>query len=512
MADYVDTPKRLPRPHRLGDRGDPQRDHVRAAAQAHGLDDRGLPRRRQRPAGPKPSNAGDNLFITSDWDNDPMFAGAGPLRLPEAGRLPRRHRQGRSRSAPRCTPPTRSAARARDTSIITFGSATCRADGVAGYAALRARPASTCRRTSPATCGCRYYVERDKVYDTLQLPGQPLPGDRRPLRRRPRPGAPGRRHLGHRRGARHHGPTRTGAASSSRLPGVDKAAHMWGGVNDPEPTGAGYDPMTHLDFAAATADAQVGPDHGRARGERRARQHARRAHRRPRLGRRGDGHFHGTACRSPTTASTTGTTATSRTTSTYNSRRRRCSRWSTPGNVGLSYSDSSLNVWLIDQSPAKVAEAAAIMEEHARTSPPCGAATATTSPLVSPVRYDLMTTRAERQWFDQHAQELVDTQAAAYGPDLIATLPDNTTYSVAGDHGGIQRAAQQIPIVFAGAGLSSKDVKRSGAVGRHHADDPQGDGHHADRRHGRSGLPAAVGEVALAGRLPRGARLGLAGA
>ena len=78
---------------------------------------------------------------------------------------------------------------------------------------------------------------------------------------------------------------------------------------------------------------------------------------------------------------------------------------------------------------------------------------------VSPVKYDLMTTEAERQWFDQHAQELVDTQAAPYGPDLIATLPDNTTYSVAGDHGGIQRRAQQIPIVFAGAGVGSRDLR-----------------------------------------------------
>jgi hypothetical protein len=69
-----------------------------------------------------------------------------------------------------------------------------------------------------------------------------------------------------------------------------------------------------------------------------------------------------------------------------------------------------------------------------------------------------MATKAERQWYAKHAQELVDTQAASYGPDLIATLPDDTTYSVAGDHGGIQRAAQEIPIVFAGAGLSSKDI------------------------------------------------------
>jgi hypothetical protein len=77
---------------------------------------------------------------------------------------------------------------------------------------------------------------------------------------------------------------------------------------------------------------------------------------------------------------------------------------------------------------------------------------------VSPIRNDLMT-KAERKWFNQHAQELVDTQAADYGPELVATLADDTTYSVAGDHGGIQRATQQIPIVFAGGGLSSKDIK-----------------------------------------------------
>ena len=131
--------------------------------------------------------------------------------------------------------------------------------------------------------------------------------------------------------------------------------------------------------------------------------------------------------------------------------------------------------------------------------------------LVSPVRYDLMTTKAERQWFDKHAQELVDTQAAPYGPDLIATLPDNTTYSVAGDHGGIQRAAQEIPIVFAGAGLSGKDVKapvRSvdimptilKAMGITPTAPMDGVAYP---------LPMAK---TLAGRLPKGARLGLAGA
>ena len=78
---------------------------------------------------------------------------------------------------------------------------------------------------------------------------------------------------------------------------------------------------------------------------------------------------------------------------------------------------------------------------------------------VSPVRWDRMKGGGEKNWFKDHAQELVDTQAAAYGPDLIATLPDDTTYSVAGDHGGIQRAAQRIPIVFYGGGTSAKDIR-----------------------------------------------------
>ncbi len=77
---------------------------------------------------------------------------------------------------------------------------------------------------------------------------------------------------------------------------------------------------------------------------------------------------------------------------------------------------------------------------------------------VTPVRYDRMGT-AEAAWFDAKAQELVDTQAAAYGPDLVATLPDNTTYSVLGDHGGIQRSTQQVPIVFAGSYLSHRDLE-----------------------------------------------------
>lgn len=96
---------------------------------------------------------------------------------------------------------------------------------------------------------------------------------------------------------------------------------------------------------------------------------------------------------------------------------------------------------------------------------------------VSPVRWDRMQ-GAEKLWFSRKAQELVDTRAAAHGPDLIATLPDDTTYSVLGDHGGIRQHVAPGPA-------------RGGAVGRHHADDPACDGYRTVRPDGRHRLRAA---------------------
>jgi arylsulfatase A-like enzyme len=128
------------------------------------------------------------------------------------------------------------------------------------------------------------------------------------------------------------------------------------------------------------------------------------------------------------------------------------------GNVGLSYSDSMLRVWLKDQSRPRVDEAAAAMQTMADVTA-VWRRNGDHYDRVTPVRWDRMRSIGERWWFLSKAQELVDTEAADYGPDLIATLPDDTTYSVAGDHGGIQRAAQQIPIVFAGGALSGRDLR-----------------------------------------------------
>jgi arylsulfatase A-like enzyme len=68
-------------------------------------------------------------------------------------------------------------------------------------------------------------------------------------------------------------------------------------------------------------------------------------------------------------------------------------------------------------------------------------------------------TGRERGWWEQHAQEIVDTMAAPYAADVVGMLRDNTSYGVAGDHGGAQQPVQEIPIVFAGAGVGKHDSK-----------------------------------------------------
>ena len=47
----------------------------------------------------------------------------------------------------------------------------------------------------------------------------------------------------------------------------------------------------------------------------------------------------------------------------------------------------------------------------------------------------------------------------AYSADVCGPPRDNTSYGVAGDHGGAQQPVQEIPIVFAGAGVGKKDSK-----------------------------------------------------
>jgi arylsulfatase A-like enzyme len=66
----------------------------------------------------------------------------------------------------------------------------------------------------------------------------------------------------------------------------------------------------------------------------------------------------------------------------------------------------------------------------------------------------------EKIWFLLHGDELVDTMAEPTGPDVVGLLKTDVTYGVMGDHGGHNRLIQNIPMVFYGPGVSSKDSRR----------------------------------------------------
>ena len=202
MEDGVDTPQRLPRPHRLGHRRDAQRDHLGHAAQAHGLDQRGLPRRRRRPRRParRPLHH-QQLRPTRRW-SPLQNARRLPAPVATTSTTPARS----SRSAPRRTPPTGSAApgSAEHLDDHLRQRPTCGTDPQR-HALPDARSASNVPAYFSTACGSRWLVQRDTIYDTGQFPAQlyPATDDRYVVGRRP--GTPGRRRLGHRRRAQDHG-------------------------------------------------------------------------------------------------------------------------------------------------------------------------------------------------------------------------------------------------------------------------------------------------------------------
>ncbi len=298
-------------------------------------------------------------------------------------------------------------------------------------------------------CG-RYYVDSSKtlVYDTDQSPARlyPLDGNRYTVGLDP----------AHQGGdvwaadaamaSMDNEPDWSGVFVT--LPGVDKAAHMWGSVDDD----GGDVPMTHLAAAAQVADEQVGrivqhlkdtgqyddtlvvltADHGSVPAR----------------------HFYGTDD-GVTDRGFFNWYYGDLENDSYLDPQPALQPLVDTGNVAMSYSDSMLRAWLVNQSPAKVREAVRAMRGLPGVSAVWvrdGSRFRRATPVQGPM------SRAERAWFDSKAQGLLDSTAAPYGADVIATLLDDTTYSVAGDHGGIQRRTQQIPIVFAGGGVGSKDL------------------------------------------------------
>lgn len=122
------------------------------------------------------------------------------------------------------------------------------------------------------------------------------------------------------------------------------------------------------------------------------------------------------------------------------------------GNVAFTYQDGHIAVWLADRSGPKVTEA---VNELAKLPDVIATYSRNGARYAERTRDLSGTTPAERAWFNGNAQRLIDTMAASdgNGPDVVGLLRDDTSYGVAGDHGGHQKPVQRIPIVFDWPGL-----------------------------------------------------------
>jgi predicted AlkP superfamily pyrophosphatase or phosphodiesterase len=395
---------------------------------------------------------GKNYWVTSDWTRDQMFAVQQHVGYPHLADYLHAFRPD---SKVITISPKAYAAwafgGAGSDSIVTFSgrSYDCDGDGVNNWRGPTGVGVPT--YLSDPTCG-RWYVDSasSKTYDTSLSPARmyPLDGDRYTIGK----------------DSAHYGGDVWAADAAIAamdneddwsgifvtLPGVDKAAHMWGSVNDP----GGPDPMTHLPNAAAVADEQVGKivDHLRDTGELDNTLVVLTADH----GSVPGTHFYGIDDGSSNRGFNNwyyGDTADG----TYLSPQPALQPLVDTDNVAMSYSDSMLSAWLTDPSADRIREAVGIMAAMPGVSA-VWVRHGDHFDRRSPIRWSLMARDGERAWFGKHAAELVNTAAAPTGADVIATLVDDTTYSVAGDHGGIQRRTQQIPIVFAGGGIGSRDL------------------------------------------------------
>ena len=128
------------------------------------------------------------------------------------------------------------------------------------------------------------------------------------------------------------------------------------------------------------------------------------------------------------------------------------------GNVQFSYQSTAIEAWLLDRSTAaKRAKAKQMLGLPGVTATywknQAGDAFRLqgTNPMTS----------SEKDWWQRHGQELVDTMAADNGPDVIGLLRDKTSYGVYGDHGGAQESVQRVPMVFWAPGMSANATSES---------------------------------------------------
>jgi Type I phosphodiesterase / nucleotide pyrophosphatase len=257
------------------------------------------------------------------------------------------------------------------------------------------------------------------------------------------------------------------------LGGIDKLGHMWG-PEDAETGPPGSDQeMRHLPFVAKTADAQVGKiiDALKARGLLDETLVVITADHAAQTGREFYGRFDTFPPGVPDMNGcdpATGSTGLRSDCNWYYGRDAdevyldpspaiAQLRDALSPNLRFSYQDGHIGTWLNDQSRASREEAAEALLDL-----PGVIASFRLNDAEDDYRLAGVNHMALREllWFLRHGNELVDTMAAPYGPDAVALLKTDVTYGVMGDHGGHNRLVQNIPMVFSGPGVGSRDSHR----------------------------------------------------
>jgi hypothetical protein len=263
------------------------------------------------------------------------------------------------------------------------------------------------------------------------------------------------------------------------LGGIDKLGHMWGPEDEGEPGAAPGSPeeMRHLPFIAKNADVQVGRivDALEAKGVLDETLIVITADHAAQTGR----HFNGVLAPGVTTPLCSNTPYPHRPTDPPSTGIRSDCNWylgrdadevyldPSPavaalrdrlgGNLAFSYQDTQVAAWLNDRSLAKKREAAAAVLDM----PDVMASFYINAAQDDYRLYDTNhISGQERSYFARHAEELVDTMANSSAPDVVGLVRTDATYGVMGDHGGSTKLVQNIPMVFYGPGVGSKDSNK----------------------------------------------------
>jgi hypothetical protein len=250
------------------------------------------------------------------------------------------------------------------------------------------------------------------------------------------------------------------------LGAIDKAAHMWGAQADVAPKHCyTLAEQTHVKCAAQNADVQLGKildeikkvdqakggktlvvltaDHGATYGK----------------------HFYGKKTAGAGDSNwyyappelgvwDAGSAATEPDTETYSDPSPAVKNiLNADGNVQFSYQSTAIEAWLINHSTNKKKAKASTM-----LSMPGVIASYWRDGDHFILRGTNAMTSSEKTWWQAHAQAIVDTMAAADGPDVVGLLHDRTSYGVYGDHGGAQETVQRVPMVFWTPGIAHRST------------------------------------------------------